>query len=338
MPRLMLSDEEMFAVVESVWATSLGLPAEISAGSADSESSADAASSWKVDRADSAEDSANAGAGSSLEETGPGGEMWTAWVRISGGWDGAIALHCPPELARMAAVSMFRVEPDGATLEDGREALAELINIVGGNLKALLPPPCQSSLPVFARRDLGDEIAQGGTRVAELWASCLGWRFAIELIEAGGVGDSPTGGGQTPQEPNRREFTRVTVDVAMALVTPDRTIQCGRVRDISMNGICCECSETLPVGQPCRAVLFLGDPDDSVHVEAEARVVRSTDGGTEGTCVAVELSEMSLESFHHICALVLNNAADEDEAERDLRNHLGIRSLKSWRQTPSAEQ
>ena len=109
----------------------------------------------------------------------------------------------------------------------------------------------------------------------------------------------------------------------------EKTISCGRVRDISMNGICCECGEALPVGQQCRVVLFLGDPNDSINVEAEARVVRSFDGGPEASVVAVELSEVNLESFHHICGLVLNNAADEVEAEEELRNHLGIRGLRS---------
>lgn len=330
MPKLLLSDTEMFAVVESVWASSLGLPAELAASAESSEVAEPAGSFVKpleVESVNSSEFSEKNEAAKPVVSGAPDAEMWTAWVRISGGWDGAVALNCPPELARMAAVSMFSVEPDGATLQDAREALAELINIVGGNLKALLPPPCQSSLPIFKRAELGEAIAERGSKVAEMRASCLGWPFSIDLVEAGGITDWPSRRDQGSPSPNRREFTRVAVDVAMALVTPDKTIQCGRVRDISMNGICCECGEVLPVGQACRAVLFLGDPNDSVQVEAEARVVRSEARGPEGSCVAVELSEMGLESFHHICGLVLNNAADEDEAERDLRNHLGIRSL-----------
>lgn len=324
MPKLLLSDEEIFTVVESVWATSLGLPTELAAKDARSEP---AASSVNVCRTEIAGSCAGFDVREQTLMAEPACGMWTAWVRISGGWEGAIALNCPPEMARMAAVSMFRVEPDAATIEEAREALAELVNIVGGNLKALLPPPCQSSLPVLTREALGKDIAERGSKVAEMWASCLGWKFSIALTEAGDIAHASESGTKAPPSANRREFTRAAVNVAMALVTADKTIHCGRVRDISMNGVCCECSEMLPVGQQCRLVLFLGDPNDSIQVEASARVVRAVDAGPAGFLVAVELSEVNLDSFHHICALVLYNAADEAAAEQDLRNHLGIRNL-----------
>lgn len=330
MQKLLLSEEEIFSVVETVWATSLGLPAELAARPEDSgnaEGAASAGTSLEVDQLDSVGNSATAVAAQPAAGGSAGAEMWISWVRISGGWEGAIALSCPPELARMAAVFMFSVEPDGASLEDAREALAELTNIVGGNLKALLPPPCHSSLPMLIRGAAGIEWASRASKVAELWASCLGWRFSIALLEFGET-SLLDAGEQSAPSPNRRDFSRVSVNIAMALVTPEKTIHCGRVRDISLNGICCECSETLPVGQQCRVVLFLGDPNDSVQVEAEARVVRSKSAGPEGTTVAVELSEINLESFHHICALVLNNASDELAVEQELRTHLGIRHLK----------
>jgi hypothetical protein len=183
-------------------------------------------------------------------------------------------------------------------------------------------------MPILSKNGLPAELSQGGSHVAEVWVSCLGWKFSIELIESRGSAEWKQFSDADAPSPNRREFTRVTVDLAMAIVAPEKTIRCGRVRDISMNGICCECSETLPIGQRCRVVLFLGDPNESINVEAEAVVVRAGEGGPEDSWVAVELCEVNLESFHHICALVLNNAADELDAERELRNHLGIRSLR----------
>src|SRR5690349_25063639 len=99
MPRVLLSSADIFGVVESVWSTSLGLSMEFVAMPSHSQS--------------------YPGPGNQAYEKG-----WTACVWISGGWDGAIALNCPPELARMGAVSMFNVDPEMVTQEDARDALA----------------------------------------------------------------------------------------------------------------------------------------------------------------------------------------------------------------------
>ena len=42
---------------------------------------------------------------------------------------------------------MFGLEPAAAGLEEVRDALGELTNMLGGNLKALLPGPCFLGLP-----------------------------------------------------------------------------------------------------------------------------------------------------------------------------------------------
>jgi chemotaxis protein CheX len=72
---------------------------------------------------------------------------FTASVKISGAWDGEVRLHCPPPLARLIAGAIFQVEPDKAGNDETLDALGELIHIIGGNLKALLPQPVTVSLP-----------------------------------------------------------------------------------------------------------------------------------------------------------------------------------------------
>jgi len=73
--------------------------------------------------------------------------MIAAYVRISGGWGGTIALHAPNAVARQAASIMFNIPEASVTEAEIQDAFGELANQVGGNLKVLLPEPCHLSLP-----------------------------------------------------------------------------------------------------------------------------------------------------------------------------------------------
>jgi chemotaxis protein CheX len=79
------------------------------------------------------------------------GDFLTGCVHITGGWFGAVTLCCSAGLARQAAGILFAVPPADATDEQVHDALGELANITGGNLKALLPGPCCLSLPTVTR-------------------------------------------------------------------------------------------------------------------------------------------------------------------------------------------
>src|SRR5712691_9554787 len=71
----------------------------------------------------------------------------TACVQITGLWEGAVTLDCSAALARRTAAIMFGVSPEDASLDEIHDALGELTNMTGGNIKTLLPGPCQLSLP-----------------------------------------------------------------------------------------------------------------------------------------------------------------------------------------------
>jgi chemotaxis protein CheX len=68
-----------------------------------------------------------------------------AVVRIAGDWSGAVRLEMSRETAAAAARIMLdadQVEPDEVA-----DAVGELVNIIGGNLKSLLPTPSRLGLP-----------------------------------------------------------------------------------------------------------------------------------------------------------------------------------------------
>jgi len=73
--------------------------------------------------------------------------LMTGTVQISGGFAGAVHLICGRSVVRAAAARMFSVPETELTDDDLRDALGELTNMVGGNVKTLLPGSEFISLP-----------------------------------------------------------------------------------------------------------------------------------------------------------------------------------------------
>ncbi|MGO4258763.1 chemotaxis protein CheX [Marmoricola sp. RAF53] len=78
-----------------------------------------------------------------LLETG-----WSAAVTVSGAWEGMISVELPTGVAEEVTRRMLAVDqtPD----EDVADAVGELVNMIGGNVKSLMPGPSVLSLPVVA--------------------------------------------------------------------------------------------------------------------------------------------------------------------------------------------
>lgn len=76
----------------------------------------------------------------------PPGEVFS-WVDISGAWKGTVRVDLSPKLASKVASAMF--EAEGVSPAEVIDAIQELANMVGGNVKALLPGPSKLSLPKY---------------------------------------------------------------------------------------------------------------------------------------------------------------------------------------------
>ena len=72
----------------------------------------------------------------------------SAWVTVTGPWNGLVVLTCDEagteDLTR--SVLQMRAEEE-VTAEDVDDVLRELANILGGNVKSLLPGPSSLGLP-----------------------------------------------------------------------------------------------------------------------------------------------------------------------------------------------
>jgi chemotaxis protein CheX len=78
----------------------------------------------------------------------------SACVQITGDWEGTVLLQCSLGYAGVLAGRMFEMGPDEVSPEEVRDAMGELVNMVGGNFKGLLSCPAQISLPT---------VVEGGT-------------------------------------------------------------------------------------------------------------------------------------------------------------------------------
>ena len=72
-------------------------------------------------------------------------------VGVSGATDCLIRMEMQEEAARAVAGAMFGLEAPDVSDDDIADAVGELTNMVGGNIKSLLPEPSTLSLPVVAQ-------------------------------------------------------------------------------------------------------------------------------------------------------------------------------------------
>lgn len=115
----------------------------------------------------------------------------------------------------------------------------------------------------------------------------------------------------------RREFSRVSVSFPVVFVPEGGEPLDGRIGDISVAGAFILTDAALPVGTRCSIVVHLmGD----VAIEGQGEVVRT---GPDG--VALELESLGLDSYEHLCNLVVYNAEDCDVVREEINAHSGIR-------------
>lgn len=72
-------------------------------------------------------------------------------IRVDGAWNGEVVVGCSRALAQRVATAMFHSPGQEICEEFCIDALNEIANIIGGNVKALLPSPSRLGLPAFHR-------------------------------------------------------------------------------------------------------------------------------------------------------------------------------------------
>lgn len=112
----------------------------------------------------------------------------TSCVQINGAWHGAVVLQCPLTLARTLTAAMFQADT-APQLDEVHDALGELANMLGGNVKALLPGPSRISLPAVAVGSDYHMSVVGTNAVTSVSFTCDGYPLRITLLQQTGQAD-----------------------------------------------------------------------------------------------------------------------------------------------------
>lgn len=115
----------------------------------------------------------------------PPGRTWrhvTSTIRISGAWEGTIYFDFPRPLIRRASAALFNRSAD--KVPDGlvEDVAKEMVNIIGGQIKALLNGPCRLSLPSLTEppRDVKD---LPGELISHLLFEAEGFPLQVIIIK-----------------------------------------------------------------------------------------------------------------------------------------------------------
>ena len=110
-------------------------------------------------------------------------EAWSAAVAVSGGWDATVTVELAAAVALALTTTMLGLDT-AEEIQDGdvADAVGELVNMVGGNIKSLMPGPSVLSLPAVAAGRAAHP--SGATEVARfdgVWAG-QPVRVAVHVI------------------------------------------------------------------------------------------------------------------------------------------------------------
>ncbi|MFL6145729.1 MAG: chemotaxis protein CheX [Labedaea sp.] len=78
------------------------------------------------------------------------GSELAASVGIVGTFEGHVVVSCTEDAARTVASVLFDMPTEEVTSDEIGDALGELANVLGGNVKSMLPAPSTMSLPTVA--------------------------------------------------------------------------------------------------------------------------------------------------------------------------------------------
>jgi chemotaxis protein CheX len=112
----------------------------------------------------------------------------TGNVHISGQWNGLVSLTCSSAAATRAAAFMFDTGIESVSQSDVLDAVGELVNIVGGNIKGLLPPPTGLSLPSVTDGTVHVDTRSGADLIVDVHLSWMDEPIHVAVWGGRGTG------------------------------------------------------------------------------------------------------------------------------------------------------
>lgn len=127
-----------------------------------------------------------------------------------------------------------------------------------------------------------------------------------------------------PASDDHREFSRITRTLDADVVVAGQTFY-GSTRDFSVKGMRVVCGATLAVGTACDCTLYLDGREGAVAVQARGVVARAV----ADDALAIEFHELiGAESYQLLHDLVLYNAVDPQQVQREFDAHIGLKRIE----------
>lgn len=111
----------------------------------------------------------------------------TSSVEIDGASSATLAVHLSPTLVSELAAGLLCDEASAPSDADIADVAGEIANMIGGNLKSILPGPNRLSLPAHGDgRTPSTELPANAPRPKTLYFACEAGCFAVTVTLHGG--------------------------------------------------------------------------------------------------------------------------------------------------------
>ena len=105
-------------------------------------------------------------------------------VSITGSWTGHVVYASSTAAARRAAAAFLAMEVDEVSQEDLSDVLGELANIIGGNVKAMLPPGALLSLPQVMLAPENTTVYPNAERISGVYGLWEGEPVSVSMWQS----------------------------------------------------------------------------------------------------------------------------------------------------------
>jgi chemotaxis protein CheX len=105
-------------------------------------------------------------------------------VSITGSWTGHVVYASSTAAARRAAAAFLATEATEVSEDDVSDVLGELANIIGGNVKAMLPPGALLSLPQVMFSPEATSRYPSAARVSGIYGTWDGEPVSISMWQS----------------------------------------------------------------------------------------------------------------------------------------------------------
>lgn len=107
----------------------------------------------------------------------------TCAVFFAGSWRGGVIIECPMAMAFEFTSRLMRIPAPSGFNDDVCDALGELVNMIGGNLKSVLPPGSSLSIPTVVEGSHYSLRICGQNRNERMAFEGLDGPFWVTLVE-----------------------------------------------------------------------------------------------------------------------------------------------------------